>query len=283
MRCQKIKSGPGQYIWKIAFTLVLVYGLIFAGGVQIFGLRSGVSEAKAADTGFKTTGNIVATGAWTNFTTTALNSSDANRASVSTSTSYGVCSTYAFGVPGGATIDGIEVAIEGYREGGIGGASGDVELSWNNGSNWTTAKTNSYGTTETTYTYGGAADTWGRSWSSSEFSDANFQLRVYRSSGNRILYVNHIQIKVYYTATGPQYTQASFRARNDNGSETSATWTAAANTNWTQMVDKTFRLRFLVQDTGSAEADKTLQLEYNLNSGGWNDVTGSSSVVKATA
>ncbi|NIQ91673.1 MAG: DUF2341 domain-containing protein, partial [Deltaproteobacteria bacterium] len=81
-----------------------------------------------------------------------------------------------------------------------------------------------------------------------------------------------------------QYDQDSFRARNDNGDETTSTWTAAANTNWTQMVDKNFRVRFLVQETsGIADSGKTFQLEYNLNGGGWNDVTGSSSVVKATA
>jgi type II secretory pathway pseudopilin PulG len=82
----------------------------------------------------------------------------------------------------------------------------------------------------------------------------------------------------------PQYDQDSFRSRNDNGDETTSTWTAAADTNWTQMVDKNFRVRFLVQETaGVAEPDKTFQLEYNLNGGGWNDVTAASSVVKATA
>jgi len=86
------------------------------------------------------------------------------------------------------------------------------------------------------------------------------------------------------TSVSAAYDQDSYRARNDNGGETTATWTVAVNTNWTQMVNKTFRLRFLVQETaGSADNNKTLQLEYNLNSGGWNDVTGSSSVVKATA
>jgi len=81
-----------------------------------------------------------------------------------------------------------------------------------------------------------------------------------------------------------EYDQDSFRARNDNGDETDSTWTAVADTNWTQMVDKNLRLRFLVQETaGVADSGKTFQLEYNRNGGGWNDVTGSSSVVKASA
>ena len=35
------------------------------------------------------------------------------------------------------------------------------------------------------------------------------------------------------------------------------------------------------ENGGASAADKTFQLEYNLNSGGWNDVTGASSVIKA--
>jgi hypothetical protein len=91
-------------------------------------------------------------------------------------------------------------------------------------------------------------------------------------------------VKVGTPCGASQYDQDSFRARNDNGDESTAIWMAAANTNWTQMVDKNFRLRFLVQETsGISEWDKSFQLEYNLNGGGWNDVTGASSVVKAGA
>ena len=69
--------------------------------------------------------------------------------------------------------------------------------------------------------------------------------------------------------------QDTFRARNDNGDETTATWKAAANINWTQKVDENIRVRFVIQEAnGSNAPDMTFQLEYNLNSGGWNDVTG---------
>src|SRR5512139_2523990 len=82
--------------------------------------------------------------------------------------------------------------------------------------------------------------------------------------------------------TTPTYDQDSFRGRNDNGSQTTATWKAAANANWTQNVDENFRIRFLVQNTnnrlGSAQ---TWRLQYNKGGAGWNDVTASSSVVKA--
>ena len=84
--------------------------------------------------------------------------------------------------------------------------------------------------------------------------------------------------------TAEAFDQDSFRARNDNGSESAATWKASANTNWTQDVDENVRIRFLVQETdGDSVTDKTFQLEYKLNSGSWTNVTGTSSVVRSSA
>lgn len=83
-----------------------------------------------------------------------------------------------------------------------------------------------------------------------------------------------------------ELTQASFRGRNDDGSESAATWKAAADTNWSQPVDENFRVRFLVQETGAGTAgssDTTFELQYNLGGAGWNNVTGSSSVVRSSA
>lgn len=82
-----------------------------------------------------------------------------------------------------------------------------------------------------------------------------------------------------------ELTQASFRARNDDGSETGATWKFGANVNWTQAVDENFRVRFLVQETGAGTLSGTFggQLQYNLAAAGWNNVTASSSVVQAVA
>ena len=80
-------------------------------------------------------------------------------------------------------------------------------------------------------------------------------------------------------------TQLQFRGRNDDGSETTATWIAAADTDWTQDVDVNFRVRFEIDfgDTGSDFSSLFGQIQYNLNSGGWNNVTASSSVVIASA
>jgi hypothetical protein len=75
--------------------------------------------------------------------------------------------------------------------------------------------------------------------------------------------------------------QLSFRGRNDNGSETTATWKATENTNWSQSVDTNFRVRFVCQVLEAAGGSSTMQLQYNRNAIGWNDVTTTSSVVKA--
>jgi hypothetical protein len=123
------------------------------------------------------------------------------------------------------------------------------------------------------------------SWDTTGMTPGNYYVYGVTNDGTnpevKVYSSGQITINAAGTAT---FTQNSFRVRNDNGDETTSTWTAAADTNWTQMVDKNFRVRFLVQETaGIADSDKTLQLEYNLNSGGWNDVTGSSSIVKAAS
>ena len=80
----------------------------------------------------------------------------------------------------------------------------------------------------------------------------------------------------------PDMSQTDFRARNDDGSETTATWKADANTNWTQDTDENFRVRFLLT-CDAVEMISAYQLQYNLNGAGWNNVNGSSSVVRSFA
>lgn len=81
----------------------------------------------------------------------------------------------------------------------------------------------------------------------------------------------------------PVFEQNSFRGRNDDGSETTATWKAAANTDWTQAVDENFRVRFLLRETaGGSDNNHLVQLQYNLNAAGWNDVNGTSAVVRSS-
>lgn len=79
--------------------------------------------------------------------------------------------------------------------------------------------------------------------------------------------------------TSPSFTQVTFRGRNDDGNETGATWKATQGTDWTQLTDTNFRVRFRIDETASrAWTNVTWNLYYQVNSGGYSAVTGSTPV-----
>ena len=82
-------------------------------------------------------------------------------------------------------------------------SSMDVELSWNGGTSWTTAQTDTVeSTTEHTAILGGSADPWGRTWAVSELSNANFRVRLTSNSDDatRDFFVDWVPVQVTYTA-----------------------------------------------------------------------------------
>lgn len=176
----------------------------------------------ADSSGAKTTGTVTSTGAWTNLTTVRINTSDdsralcenANNCDAGAGTEDGQLSDFTFNIPSGATIDGIELIVEARCNGSqCASFSGDLieaALSWDNGSSWTSVKqTGELTTSDASYTLGGSSDTWGRSWSSTEFSDGTFQLSIGAqcSTGNcngggspfRTEEIDYLTLNVYYT------------------------------------------------------------------------------------
>lgn len=86
-------------------------------------------------------------------------------------------------------------------------------------------------------------------------------------------------IRVRETAA-PSFTQSAFRLRNDDGSESTATWKATANQNASINVDENFRCRFVVQETaGTPLSSVGFKFESRLNAGSWTAITGTSSTV----
>ena len=80
----------------------------------------------------------------------------------------------------------------------------------------------------------------------------------------------------------PAYDQDSFAFYND-GTESGSTIIGSVNTNPALELDTTYLVRFLVQETAGGTGNNTsIQFEYNLNGAGWNNVTGTSSVIRAT-
>lgn len=109
-------------------------------------------------------------------------------------------SNLGFNIPSG-TVLGIEVRLDARTDNTTGTPTICVQLSWNGGASWTTAKqTATLGTSEATYILGGSADNWGRTWNLSELSDANFRIRVIDVAKNtsRDFFLDYIAVNVTY-------------------------------------------------------------------------------------
>lgn len=109
---------------------------------------------------------------------------------------------YGFSIPTGATIDGIEVRLDGKADGTTGSPKFCAQLSWDGGTTWTTAKTTSNLTTSNaTYVLGTASDTWGRTWADANFSDSNFRVRIIdvASDNSRDFSLDWVGVKVHYS------------------------------------------------------------------------------------
>ena len=113
---------------------------------------------------------------------------------------------YGFTIPSGATINGIEVRLDARVDSTTGAPKICIQLSWNGGATWTTAKqTATLGTAMATFTLGTATDTWGRTWSLSEFSDTNFRVRVIDVASNtaRDFTLDWVAVRVHYAGGAP--------------------------------------------------------------------------------
>ena len=107
---------------------------------------------------------------------------------------------YGITIPGTAVL-GIEVRLDARADSASGAPKICIQLSWNGGTSWTTAKqTGTLTTTEQTYTLGGAADTWGHVWTLAELSNTNFRVRVINVSTStaRDFSLDWVTVRVTY-------------------------------------------------------------------------------------
>ena len=167
------------------------------------GLRS--PTANAADSGGD--GNGFESSPASAHTDDALNAVDNNSGSgfstscTSTSKDSHAFSTYGFTFPAGVSIRGIEVRLDAKVDSTSSSPKMCVQLSWDGGTTWTSAKsTPTLGTSMGTSTLGSAADTWGRSWTTGNLSDANFRVRVINVSGSssRDFSLDWVAVRVHY-------------------------------------------------------------------------------------
>lgn len=120
---------------------------------------------------------------------------------------------YNFSIPAGASINGIEVRIDGRVDSQVGSPVMCIQLSWDGGATWTSAKTTDIlNTTEATYTLGGSSDLWGRTWTDSSLSNTNFRLRIANVASNtsRDFSLDYAAARVYYSLGAGSNDQAPF-------------------------------------------------------------------------
>lgn len=79
----------------------------------------------------------------------------------------------------------------------------------------------------------------------------------------------------------PTVGQIEYRFRNDDGSETTATWMAALNTDVTVPLDTVFRLRIGLEAGIDNPPSTWYDLKYRVNGGAWQDFDASGAVVPA--
>ncbi|HEX9333948.1 MAG TPA: DNRLRE domain-containing protein [Anaerolineales bacterium] len=107
---------------------------------------------------------------------------------------------YGMNIPG-STILGIEVRLDAKADSTSGSPKLCIQLSWNGGSNWTTAKqTTTLTTAEQSYILGSPSDTWGHAWTLSQLSNANFRVRIIdvATSTSRDFSLDWITVRITY-------------------------------------------------------------------------------------
>jgi hypothetical protein len=110
---------------------------------------------------------------------------------------------YAFGLPGSvSSINGITVQATLSLNNNGGTSVLCAQLSWDGGTTWTAIQsTGVSGTGLSTYTFGGATDTWGRTWTAANLATGSFRVRLIDVStqSNKSFRLDGILVGVSYT------------------------------------------------------------------------------------
>jgi hypothetical protein len=112
-----------------------------------------------------------------------------------------IYSAFNVSLPAGVAIRGIELRLAARVSSTSNNPRMCVQLSWDGGSTWTSAQTTATLTTTTsTYTLGGATNTWGHNWTADNFSNANFRVRISNiaASTARTFLLDGLAVRVTY-------------------------------------------------------------------------------------
>jgi len=138
--------------------------------------------------------------AWTSTDNIKTSNNVYASASVATGTDWLVGYDFSASLPTNATVNGVEVVVEGYVTQATNlnviliDASAETELSVTDG-------VQSINTSDAEYTFGGSTDMWGASsYSIDNINDLGVAVRFQANTGDTG-YIDHIKVKIYYTLT----------------------------------------------------------------------------------
>ncbi len=172
------------------------------------GFKGCTATSNAADTGGD--GNGYETNPGNACADDALSASDANSNSNTTISCTNTGKDrhrfwdFGLGLPASVSVvSGIQVRADVGMNNGNGTSQICVELSWDGGTTWTTPKAQSLtgGAAITTYTLGSTLDTWGRTWTGSNFANSAFRVRItdVTSLSTKTFLLEYLAVQVSYT------------------------------------------------------------------------------------
>jgi concanavalin A-like lectin/glucanase superfamily protein/glucose/sorbosone dehydrogenase/Calx-beta domain-containing protein len=140
---------------------------------------------------------------------------------------------YGLTFPAGISIRGIEVRLDARVDSGSSSPKMCVQLSWDGGTTWTSTKsTPTLATSMGTFTLGSSTDTWGRTWTTGNFADANFRVRVINvsSSPTRDFSLDWVAVNVHQSPsdTSPPTAPTNLTATPSTGTASLA-WGASTD------------------------------------------------------
>lgn len=140
-----------------------------------------------------------------------------------------------FSIPSGATINGIEALITAKSSTALTSSISPDFYSTSAGG-FSGANTIDTTTSNTIYHVGGSANLWNKTWVDTDFSNANFYLRIYNRSQNTgyTISVDEIQVQVYYTEAPTTSTSSSISTSSTSHS-TSSTSQSTSTSNSTSI------------------------------------------------
>lgn len=139
-------------------------------------LSAAAMPALATDTGFSPAGATVAPNGWTD-PANALGGNDGVFATASGDNADQGFRDFGLGVPAGSIIDGITVGVEASST-DASGCQLQVRLSGNDGSSWTGYRSAALGGSEAMLLFGGADQTWSRTWDPTMLANGAFRVEV---------------------------------------------------------------------------------------------------------